>query len=234
MARLPRFVLAGLPHHVVQRGHNRQPIVVDDEDRRTWLSLLRDAAVTHGVSVHAWALIDDHFHLVVTPPSAPALSRMMQALGRRYVGWFNRRHARSGTLWEGRFRAAALEPARWLLPCMRYVELHPVRAGLVAAPSEYGWSSFAHHVGERVDPLVTDHPAYWALGNTPFDRHAAYRRLIDSGLGPDELAAITATTRRGWPLGASEFIASAQNGGAISMTPRPRGRPRKRSPTFEK
>jgi putative transposase len=231
MARLPRFVLAGLPHHVVQHGHNRQPIVADDEDRRMWLSLLRDVALAQGVSVHAWVLFDDHFHLIATPPSATALSRMMQALGRRYVGWFNRRHARSGTLWEGRFRAAALEPSRWLLACMRYVELHPVRAGMVVTAAEHRWSSFAHHVGERADPLVTDHPAYWALGNTPFERHAAFRRLVEAGLGRDDLAAITAATRRGWPLGAPEFIAEAQSTSIISLTPRPRGRPKKRSLT---
>jgi putative transposase len=227
MARLPRLVLAGLPHHVIQHGHNRQPIVTDDEDRRMWLSLLRDAAVTHGVAVHAWVLLDDHFHLVVTPPSAAALSLAMQALGRRYVGWFNRRHARTGALWDGRFRAAAFEPVRWMLANLRYVESHPVRAGLVASPAEHLWSSVLHHTGERADPLVTDHPAYWALGNTPFERHVAYRRLIESALDGDEVAAISASARRGWPLGLGRD-AAAPTDATAPMAPRPRGRPRKR------
>jgi putative transposase len=224
MARLPRIVLAGAPHHVVQRGHNRQPIVTDDEDRRMWLATLRDAAVTLGVEVHAWALRDDRFHLVVTPPSPTAVSRLMQTVGRRYVGWFNRRHGRTGTLWEGRFRASVLEPARWLLACMRYVELQP---------GERAWSSLPHHLGQQADTVVTDHPAYWALGNTPFERQAAYRGYIDTGLPAGEARTIAATTARGWPLGAPDFSAT---GGLVmhETSPRPRGRPRKHTLTLQR
>jgi putative transposase len=228
MARLPRRVLAGLPHHVVQQGHDRRPLVTDDEERRMWLSSLRDAAALHGVEVQAWSLLDDRFHLVATPPAADALGQMMQALGRRYVGWFNRRHARSGTLWDGRFRAAALEPERWLLPCIRHVELQPVDAGLVPAAGDFAWSSAAHHLGASVDPLVSDPPAYWSLGNTPFERSAAYRRFLEAGSAAAEAALIEAATRRGWPLGSPAYFASVLPASSAGFVPRPRGRPRKR------
>lgn len=227
MARLPRIIVAGLPHHVVQHGHDGQPIVRDDEDRRTLLALLRDAAVTYRVEVHAWALLDDHVHLVVTPGEAASLGRMFQALGRRYVAAFNRRHGRSGTLWNGRFRAAVLQPGPRLLDAMRYVEQHPVRAGLTEDAAQYAWSSLAHHLGSRTDPLVTDPPALWALGNTPFEREAAYRRLIETPLRPETVAEITAATRRGWPWVSADFAEKHANLASPSLKRRPRGRPPK-------
>ncbi|HEY6132794.1 MAG TPA: transposase [Rubrivivax sp.] len=227
MARLLRLVISGLPHHVIQRGHDRGPLVNDDEDRRMWQASLREAAAQHGVEVQAWALLDDRFHLVATPLAANALSHMMQALGRRFVGWFNRRHARSGTLWDGRFRAAALEPERWVLPCMRHVELQPVHAGLAADAGGFAWSSAAHHLGALVDPLVSDPPAYWALGNTPFERCAVYRRFLDAGGSAGELEAIDAATRRGWPLGSPAYFEGFSPASPAALAPRPRGRPRK-------
>jgi putative transposase len=227
MARLPRFVVTGLPHHLVQHGHDGQPIVRDDEDRRTLLALLRDAAATHRVEVHAWVLFDDHLHLVATPREASALSRMFQGLGRRYVAAFNRRHGRSGTLWNGRFRCALLQPERWLVDAMRYVEQHPARAGQVDDAANYPWSSLAHHLGSRADPLVTDSPAFWALGNTPFEREAAYRRLLETTLPAATVAEITAATRRGWPLASADFIRGLSAAGDRPLQRRPRGRPPK-------
>lgn len=231
MARLPRSVVTGAPHHIVQRGHNRQPIVFDDDDRRAWLVALHQSALAQQVQVHAWVLLDDHFHLVATPPSATGLSRMMQTLGRRYVAWFNRRHGRTGTLWEGRFRASALEAVPWLLTCMRYVELYPQRAGLVADPLDHAWSSLAHHLGCRVDAAVTDHPSYWSLGNTPFERHAAYGRLVDAGLNAEDIRLVTAATHRGWPLGSPAFMALVQATTGHPAAPGLRGRPRKHTLT---
>lgn len=229
MARLPRLVLPGLPHHLIQRGNNRQPIVLDDEDRRQFLALLREAALTYKVALHAYVLMDNHVHLLATPTDAQGLSRMMQSLGRRYVGWFNQRHDRSGTLWEGRFRAAPIEGERYLLACMRYIELNPLRAGLQLddGPGAYAWSSCAHHLGRRSDPLVTEHPMFWTLGNTPFEREAAYRELLEQGLGEAETLALTDSALKGWPLGSASFLHGLAVQVDRPLVPRKRGRPRK-------
>ena len=230
MARLPRLVIPEHPHHLVQRGNNGQAIFLDDEDRREWLRLLGDAARTHGTAVHAYALLDDHYRLLVTPKEGPSLSATMQSLGRRYVSGFNRRHGRTGTLWEGRFRAGLIEAPRHLLGCMRFIELCPVLAGMAAQAADFRWSSAAHHLGHRRDPLLTDHPLYWALGNTPFDREAAYRTLLEQGLSSAEFAELERSARQGWPLGSSEFLKELGARTERPLTPRPRGRPRRAAP----
>ena len=230
MARLARLAIAGLPHHVIQRGAHLQTIVKDDEDRRQFLDVLRQAAQAHGVAIHAYVLLDDHLHLLATPKEASALSAMMQALGRQYVAAFNRRHGRRGTLWEGRFRATVIEPQRYLLACMTYIEQHPVRLGLVTEPTDYVWSSHAHHRGLRNDPVVSDHSLFWALGNTPFDREARYCALLEQGLSSLQLGAITEATRKGWALGSEGFLSSLAEDSPRRLSPRPRGRPRKLMP----
>lgn len=231
MARLTRLSLPGLPHHVMQIGHSRLPIFVDDDDRRAWCEHLREASLVAKVDVHAYVLMDNHVHLLATPREAAAsLSMMMQSLGRRYVAGFNRRHGRSGTLWEGRFRAALVDPDERLLPCMRYVDSHALRSGLVASAADYRWSSCAHHLGRLRDPLVADPACYWALGNTPFEREGAYRSYLDEGVALAEARAISSATRRGWPIASD----SARQRFAAQLgrdaTPRPRGRPRKAAP----
>ncbi|MCW5222105.1 transposase [Verminephrobacter aporrectodeae subsp. tuberculatae] len=227
MARLPRLTLPGHLHHVIQRGNNRQPIFIDDQDFETMRALLADKARTHGVAVHAYVLMGNHFHLLLTPATQDGLPQLMQALGRRYVQYFNRRHARSGTLWEGRYRGTVLQAGRYLLPCMVYLDLNPVRAGLVAQAADYPWSSHGHWTGLRNDRLLTPHALYWALGNTPFAREAAYANLVQAGIGPQEQAALTASALSGWALGEAPFIADLQK-----LTPRriargQAGRPRK-------
>jgi len=226
MARLTRLSLPGLPHHVMQIGHSRQPVFFDDDDRLAWCDHLREASLVARVDIHAYVLMDNHVHLVATPrESAASLSVMMQSLGRRYVAGFNRRHGRSGTLWDGRFRAALVDPDERLLPCMRYVDTHPQRSGLVADAAAYRWSSCAHHLGRRRDALVIDPACYWALGNTPFEREGAYRAYLDEGVALAEARGISVATRRGWPI-ASDAVRlrfAAQLG--RSAAPRPRGRP---------
>jgi putative transposase len=229
MARLPRLVLPGQPHHIIQRGNNRQAIFVDDKDRQHFLATLREAALTHQVAIHAYVLMDNHVHLLATPQQVDGLSRMMQSLGRRYVGWFNHRHGRSGTLWEGRFRAALIEGERHLLTCARYIELNPLRAGMLIDAGSFAWSSCAHHLGRRRDPLVTEHPMYWALGNTPFEREVAYRDLLEQGLSDEEIQALSASARKGWPLGSAGFLQGLAAQVGRPMAPRSRGRPRKHS-----
>ncbi len=221
MARLPRVAAAGYPHHVIQRGNNRQTVFREDVDYARYVGWLREVAAEHAIAVHAYVLMPNHVHLLVTPPADGALSRAMQSLGRRYVRWFNDKYSRSGTLWEGRFRSAPIDADRYLLACSRYIELNPVRAGIVSAPEQYRWSSYAHHAGIRVDPLVTDHPLVWALGNTPFERQLAYRRLFDEDLPAEILRSIRSATNRGRPL------VTASNGMGVADGPRPRGRPRK-------
>ena len=227
MARLPRLALAGQVHHLIQRGHNQQPIVTDDEDRREFMAALAEAAALHKVSIHAYVLMDNHLHLLATPPEADSLSRMMQSLGRRYVSRFNRRHGRSGSLWEGRFRCGPLDAERWLLSCMRYIELNPVRAGCALQAQDWPWSSAAHHLGLVRDKLVHEHRAFWAVGNTPFERDANYRRYLDEGADEVERTALLHSALKGWPLGDARFAGELAKHTERVLVPRPRGRPKK-------
>lgn len=233
MARLPRVLLPELPHHLVQTGHNDQPIVIDEVDRCRWRDLLRDAAATHRVALHAWALLDAAFHLVATPASGEGLSRMMQSLARRYAAEFNRRHGRRGTLWEGRFRASLTEPGPALLDLMLHVETLPGVLGLngdeepstvAAGPAA---SSLGHHLGLQRDPSITEPAAWWALGNTPFEREAAWAGRVARGLPPDQVRRLDAAVRRGRPTGSPEFLTRLSTECAVPLMARPRGRPRK-------
>ena len=225
MARLPRLTLPGRLHHVLQRGNNRQPIFVDREDYEAMLALLTDHAQRCAVVVHAYVLMDNHFHLLVTPTTAEGLPQMMQAVGRSYVQYFNRRHGRTGTLWEGRYRSTVLQSERYLLPCMVYLDQNPVRAGLVAQAADYLWSSHAHWLGLRVDRLLTPHALYWALGNTPFAREAAYAAAVQTGISSHEQAALTASVLSGWALGEAEFVVELQKHTARRVTRGQPGRP---------
>jgi putative transposase len=227
MARLPRLILPDQPHHIILRGNNRQAIFYSDLDRETLLATLKEVAIQYGVAIHAYVLMDNHLHLLATPPAAEALSRMMQSLGRRYVGSFNARHQRSGTLWEGRFRAGLIEGERHLLACMRYIELNPVRAGLCAEPAQWQWSSAAHHLGLARSPAVTEHEMYWSLGNTPFDREHAYREFMAQGVPTAEQARFTEAVLRGRPVGSETFLKPLAVDHAAVVERRPRGRPRK-------
>jgi putative transposase len=220
------LTIPGFPHHVIQRGNDRRAVFVDDADRERYLATLRDISASVGLAVHAYVLMPNHVHLLVTPQSAGDVGRVVQSLGRRYVRWFNDRHGRTGALFEGRYRSTVVEADRYLLACMRYVEMNPVRAGLVQEPGEFRWSSHAHHVGRAVDALINDHPVYWALGNTPFERQAAYGQLFDHGPSDEELANIRRSTHGGWLLGSAEAV--------VRLTPpsrrpvaRKAGRPRR-------
>lgn len=210
MARLPRLTLAGLPHHVIQRGNNRQAIFVDRADHETMLALLGENAQRFGIALHAYVLMDNHFHLLATPSTADGLPQWMQAVGRRYVRYFNDRHGRSGTLWEGRYRATLIQTDRYFMACMVYIDLNPVRAGLVAEARDYPWSSHGHYAGLRSDRLLTPHPLYWALGNTPFAREAAYAELVRAGISPADQQLLTEATLRGWAAGDAGFIETLQ------------------------
>lgn len=225
MARLPRLSVSGHLHLVVQRGHNGQAIAVDDDDRRAYLQALQEASRAHKVAVHGYALLETEALLLVTPADGPGLGRMMQALGRRYVSFYNRRHGRSGTLWEGRYRNTIVESERYFLKCLRHVELAPLPGGRGGDPGDEAWSSAAHHLGRRRDPLVSDHPGYWKLGNTPFERELAYRHWLEHGEAPAEAMEIRDAALKGWALGASDFKAGLSETVRRPLSPRPRGRP---------
>jgi putative transposase len=210
MARLPRLSLAGYPHHVIQRGNNRQAIFASAADHRRLLGLIRDNAIQFGVAIHAYVLMDNHFHLLATPQTSEALPKMMQAVGRSYVRYFNDSQSRSGTLWEGRYKSTLVQADRYLLACMAYIDLNPVRAGLVEQASLYPWSSHGHYTGRLTDPMVTPPALYWALGNTPFSREAAYAELVRAGLPAHQLSELTQSVLSGWALGDAPFVAELQ------------------------
>lgn len=210
MARLPRLTLPGYPHHVIQRGNNRQPIFASNADYQTLLDLLDENAKKFGVAIHAYVLMSNHFHLLATPQTADGLPQMMQAVGRRYVRYFNDAQKRSGTLWEGRYKSTLIQADRYLLACMAYIDLNPVRAGLVAQARDYPWSSYGHYTGQRIDKLITPHPLFWELGNTPFAREAAYAQWVQSGISPGQQAALTDSALRGWALGEPDFVEDLQ------------------------
>ncbi len=205
MARLPRLSVAGYPHHVIQRGNDRQAIFADASDLTRYLDALRTVAAEHELSVHAYVLMPNHVHLLLTPTDARAIGAAMQAIGRRYVRWFNDRHSRTGALFEGRYRSTVVEADRYLMACMRYIELNPVRTLLVAAPEHYEWSSYRHHTGLATDDLISDHALYWQLGNTPFARQAEYRSLFEHHATAGEIDLIRQSTHGGWALGTHNF-----------------------------
>ncbi len=225
MARLPRLTIPGYPHHVIQRGNNRQPIFASDSDRERLLALLGEYATEFGVAIHAYVLMSNHFHLLATPSSADGLPKMMQAVGRRYVRYFNDRQERTGTLWEGRYRSTLIESDRYLLTCMAYIDLNPVRAHLVVQARDHPWSSHRHYIGEHLDKLITPHPLIWGLGNTPFAREAAYAELVHAGVGSGDQAALTDAVLRGWALGSPEFVADLQKQTDRRPSPKRPGRP---------
>ena len=225
MARLPRLTLAHQPHHVIQRGNNRQPIFASSADYQALLGLLEEAAKRFEVALHAYVLMSNHFHLLATPQTADGLPKMMQAVGRSYVRYFNDSQKRSGTLWEGRYKSTLIQTERYLLACMAYIDLNPVRAGLVGAPQDYLWSSHLHYLGARQDRLITPHSLYWELGNTPFAREAAYADLVQAGVNPVQQAALTDATLRGWALGESDFVADLQKRTSRRVAKTSAGRP---------
>lgn len=230
MARRPRQAVTAIPHHVLLRGHNRQPVFVDEADHRQFLGWLNEAALAHGLSIHAYLLLDTQVQLLATPERDEALSLVMQAVGRRYVRWFNQRHGRSGTLWEGRFRSSIVEADRWLLACQRHLESGPVRAGRVGSPADWPWSSHRHHAGLAVDPLVRPHPRVWALGNTPFERESAYRSLFDELVSQAEHEWIQACLVGGKPTASADFQKRLEVSLGLRLLPRPVGRPRRTPP----
>ena len=225
MARLPRLTLAGYAHHIIQRGNNRQPVFLTTADFQTFLDFLVRNARAFGVDIHSYVLMDNHFHLLVTPQNDDGVPRMMQALGRAYVRYFNDAHQRSGTLWEGRYKSTVIQSERYLMACMAYIDLNPMRAGMVAQAQDYPWSSCSHYTGVRVDKIITAHPLWWQMGNTPFAREAAYAAYIQAGVDGEQQRVLTDATLGGWAWGDGEFVAKLQKQTQRRVSKKLAGRP---------
>jgi putative transposase len=205
MARLPRYAVPGQPQHVIQRGNNRAVLFAAAPDYQFFRDCLQGACEHHGCQVHAYVFMTNHVHLLMTPQTGGGIGKVMQSVGRRYVQYFNFTYGRTGTLWEGRYKATLIDTERYLLTCYRYIELNPVRAGLVAAPGEYSWSSYGANALGRYDPLVTMHNQYLGLGADPNTRQAAYRALFQTAIDGLTLRAIRDATNTGWALGNDRF-----------------------------
>ncbi len=206
MARLPRFVIPGQPQHVIQRGNNRQDIFRTDTDYSFYLEKLLEAAGKYRCDVHAYVLMTNHVHLLVTPQMETSIGKTLQSIGRYYVQYFNHRYKRTGTLWEGRYKATLIDSEGYLLTCMRYIELNPVRASNMANhPSKYPWSSYCCNAVGQEDVLVTPHREYKRLGATPEARQSAYRQLFSTRIPEQTLNEIREATNKAWTLGSAQF-----------------------------
>jgi len=224
VARLGRYFLPDQPLHVIQRGNNRQAIFFCEDDYGRLHAWLAEAAAARDCAVHAYVLMTNHLHLLVTPGNENSLPRTMQALGRRYVRHVNTARRRTGTLWEGRYRAAPIDSEAYFLACCRYIELNPVRAGMVVHPGDYVWSSFRAHAFGAADALVCDHALYRGLGRSAAERRGAYRALFEPPVDAAFLDCLRAATNGGWALGDEHFKRNLATALGRRAAPLPRGR----------
>ena len=205
MPRAPRLVVPGNPVHVIQRGNNRTSTFGSTEDFALYRETLLSASQRFACMIHAYVFMSNHVHLLLTPEDVSGLSWLMQAIGRRYVRYINTRYGRTGTLWDGRFRSSLIDSERYFLACTRYIELNPVRAGMVARPSQYRWSSYGRNAHGRTDDLITPHTLYTALGTTSVERCTAYRALFQTPMKPATINAIRRATNCGDVLGDDDY-----------------------------
>jgi putative transposase len=227
MARPPRLELRGVPHHVIQRGNNRSACFFGDVDRRFYLKCLGESAARRGCEVHAYVLMGNHVHLLLTPLEAGAISATMQDLGRRFVRVINTVHGRTGTLWEARFRCSIIDTENYLLACQRYIELNPVRAGMVLQPAEYRWSSHLYYALGKHNRLITEHAVYRRLGRTELERRAAYLSLCAAPLDERLVAHLRHAINSDSAVGSETFLNEAEATLGRSVRLPVRGRPPK-------
>jgi putative transposase len=226
MPRRPRLEVPGLPLHITHRGVNRAATFLDDEDFSLYRERLDEALREQGIPLHACVLMTNHVHLLLTPPACGRVSLAMSRLGQRYVPAFNRKHGRTGTLWEGRFKSCVVDSERYLLTVHRYIELNPVRAAMVAAAEDYRWSSVHASLAAAIDPIITPHPTYLALHQEPQQCGALYRKWLQEGIGEDALQAIRSHLRQERALGDAWFQVMLARTLNRPVAVRPRGRPR--------
>jgi putative transposase len=227
MPRKRRFFMPGVPAHVVQRGNNRQAVFYEDPDYRVYLEWLEEGAKRYGCAVHGYVLMTNHVHLLATPQESDSISRMLQYVGRRYVPYVNHTYGRSGTLWEGRFKASPVDASEYLLACYRYIEMNPVRAGMVETPRGYRWSSYRANAQGTADPVVSPHDMYLGLGTDEPQRRAAYRALFRGYVEDPDMEDIRACLQTGTPLGNDRFRTEIERTLQVKVGQATRGRPKK-------
>lgn len=225
MPRRPRIKLAEVPQHVVQRGINREPCFFAEEDYHSYLHWLHKSAADWGCSIHAYVLMTNHVHLLATPAKPDGIAKMMQSIGRRYVQYINRSYRRTGSLWEGRFKSSLVQAEEYLLTCMRYIELNPVRANMVNDPAQYRWSSYRHNGLGQMDERITSHPLYLSLDKDEARRLVEYRGLFRSQLDDEALADIRLALAQGQPLGSERFAETMCAAVGVRRTRSKPGRP---------
>ncbi len=232
MPRKPRFYLPDVPVHIVQRGHSREPVFFDSQDYATYAYWVSEAGARYGVSIHAFVLMTNHVHLLATPSDISGISLFMQYVGRRYVPYINHKYGKSGSIWEGRYKASMVDEEEYFLTVMRYIELNPVRAGMVDVPGHYRWSSFCHNAGTRKISFVCGHPVYMSLGKSDKARHGAYRELFNGYIDPGLIKQIADAWQTGTPLGNQLFRDKIEARLSLKVGQTRRGRPKKGSDPF--
>lgn len=227
MARLPRFVILGQPQHIIVRGINREAIFSLEEDYAFYLEKLKYACEKHGCQLHAYVLMTNHVHLLLTPEFETSIGKTIQSVGRYYVQYFNYHYTRTGTLWEGRYKATLIDSENYLLICYRYIELNPVRAQMVEHPSQYPWSSYRCNALGEANPNITAHHLYLRLAKTTEARQKSYRDLFRSKLSGLTLDEIRESTNKAWVLGSSRFKRQIEKSLNRRIAPLPKGGDRK-------
>jgi putative transposase len=227
MARLPRYFIKGQPQHIIQRGNNRELIFAHDDDYRFYLECLQSAIEKNKLSIHSYVLMTNHVHMLASPEVETSISKTLQSVGRRYVQYFNYTYKRTGTLWEGRYKATVIDSDQYLLTCMRYIELNPVRADMVKKPNEYPWSSYVVNAEGKASKLIKSHDVYRGLGVNEEERQCAFRQLFRIAIGKADLDALREATNKGWVLGDDRFRSEIERLSGRRSIAKRRGRPKK-------
>jgi putative transposase len=227
MPRRPRLALPGIPWHIIQRGNNRSVCFYAEEDYRKYLDTLREQALKYGCAIHAYVLMTNHVHLLLTPEKSNSAALLMKHLGQRYVQYVNRVYRRSGTLWEGRFRSCLAQSEDYVLACYRYIELNPIRANMVPHPRDYPWSSYRANGEGVAEPLLTPHDEYLRLGRSDEERRSHYRELFKAHMDPERVNEIRQATNGNYALGNERFKTEIEQALKRRATPGKSGRPTK-------
>lgn len=228
MPRTSRIVLACYPHHIIQRGHNRQAVFVTDGDYLYYLENLREWKEVYGCKIYAYCLMMNHVHLIMDPgKEARNLASLMKRVAGRYTRHVNRHERRTGSLWEGRFKSSPISTDEYLLACCRYVELNPVRAGIVADPADYRWSSYGAKTGSRKEEWLDDDPCYLLLADSEGMRAEKYASWVKETIAAEELELIRKSIQRGQLTGSHRFVDEIEKKIERRVEFRGPGRPRK-------
>lgn len=225
MPRKPRFIIPGVPVHIVQRGHSRDPVFFEDADYSAYLGWLKSGVERYHCEIHAYVLMTNHIHILATPRETESITRMMQYVGRHYVPYINHTYGTTGSIWEGRYKAGLIQDEHYLLTCMRYIELNPVRADMVCSPADYRWSSYSANVQGNPNELITRHAIYLSLGESLDACCSAYKELFEAHVDLQDLNNIRSSLQTGTPLGNDHFKQKIEAKLGMKVGHSKRGRP---------